>query len=40
MKKVKDFLQNLGIIYINWKQDNIGNAKTVIINCLIFMVHE
>lgn len=24
MKKVKDFLQNLGIIYIDWKQDNIG----------------
>ena len=24
MKKVKDFLQNLGIMYIDWKMDNIG----------------
>ena len=24
MKKVKDFLQSLGIMYIDWKKDNIG----------------
>jgi len=24
MKNVKDFLQNLGIMYIDWKKDNIG----------------
>jgi serine/threonine protein kinase len=27
MKKVKDFLQNLGIMYIDWKIDNIGKSK-------------
>ena len=28
MKKVKDFfLQNLGIIYIDWEQDNIGKGE-------------
>ena len=24
MKKTKDFLQNLGIMYVDWKMDNIG----------------
>jgi serine/threonine protein kinase len=27
MKKVKDFLQSLGIMYIDWKPDNIGISK-------------
>jgi hypothetical protein len=27
MKKVKDFLQSLGIMYIDWKTDNIGISK-------------
>jgi serine/threonine protein kinase len=27
MKKAKDFLQSLGIIYIDWKFDNIGKNK-------------
>ena len=27
MKNVKDFLQNLGIMYIDWKTDNIGISK-------------
>jgi len=27
MKKVKDFLQSLGIMYIDWKSDNIGLGK-------------
>jgi serine/threonine protein kinase len=27
MKNVKDFLQSLGIMYIDWKDDNIGIAK-------------
>lgn len=27
MKKVKDFLQSIGIMYIDWKPDNIGISK-------------
>ena len=27
MEKVKDFLQNIGIMYIDWKPDNIGISK-------------
>jgi hypothetical protein len=27
MREVKDFLQNIGIMYIDWKFDNIGKSK-------------
>jgi len=27
MKKVKTFLQSLGIIYMDWKIDNVGRGK-------------
>jgi hypothetical protein len=27
MKKVKDFLQSLGIMYVDWKEDNIGISE-------------
>jgi hypothetical protein len=28
MKKVKDYLQSIGIMYLDWKFDNIGKSKT------------